>query len=214
LRRAKGRYIAYLNHDDLWLPNHLRVLVNCIEETKADFVSSILQILTPHGSWVEAPEYPDAPVPPHATSTLHRQDVVQEIGNWPSPKETVSYPRVAFFRQGQFRNKKFVLAAYLTALMFYGDFGGGYAEPGPQREYLDQIRNNPRFAEERLGKIFVGVFHELGKPATVSRLRRQVIAALMRALVKRHIDPARIRFWKRAGRRVNDWRKFHGLPTE
>src|SRR5688572_30048995 len=35
IRRAKGKYIAYLNHDDIWLPNHLEVLVDKLEKTNA-----------------------------------------------------------------------------------------------------------------------------------------------------------------------------------
>lgn len=31
LERAGGRYIAYLDDDDIWYPNHVEVLVNCLE---------------------------------------------------------------------------------------------------------------------------------------------------------------------------------------
>ena len=32
IRRARGQYIAYLSHDDLWLPWHLEGLLQCIDE--------------------------------------------------------------------------------------------------------------------------------------------------------------------------------------
>lgn len=38
---ARGGLIAYLNHDDLWFPDHLERLVTFLEESKADLVYSL-----------------------------------------------------------------------------------------------------------------------------------------------------------------------------
>jgi GT2 family glycosyltransferase len=53
IARAKGRYIAFLNHDDLWFPDHLRSAVDWLETTGADCViarSAYIRLrVTPEG---------------------------------------------------------------------------------------------------------------------------------------------------------------------
>jgi glycosyltransferase involved in cell wall biosynthesis len=212
LRRAKGEYVAYLNHDDLWLPNHLQVLVHRIEETGADFVFSILEKIWPSGhSYAEIPEYPHAPLPPHATATLHRRDVIKDIGYWKKPSETYTFPRVDYFRQAQFLGKRFELAPFLTALMFFDSRGGGYAAVGLQPDYLTMIREDQDFAHKRLAALLASACYELDHPIRLKRLRMQVLRSIQRACTRRGLDPERLRFWMKPGRRIGDWRKRIGL---
>src|SRR5450755_911398 len=50
LAMARGRYVAYLGHDDLWLPNHLECLVRTIQQTGADVAYSLAIMIGPPGS--------------------------------------------------------------------------------------------------------------------------------------------------------------------
>jgi hypothetical protein len=38
---ARGRWVAYLGHDDLWFPWHLDSLVETIETESADFAHAL-----------------------------------------------------------------------------------------------------------------------------------------------------------------------------
>ncbi|MEM8956171.1 MAG: glycosyltransferase family 2 protein, partial [Verrucomicrobiota bacterium] len=41
IERARGKYIAYLGHDDLWLPHHLETLLAAARENQADVAFSL-----------------------------------------------------------------------------------------------------------------------------------------------------------------------------
>jgi len=45
--RARGRYVALLNHDDLWFPDHLAAMTGWIEATSADVVIARGVIIEP-----------------------------------------------------------------------------------------------------------------------------------------------------------------------
>ena len=46
---ARGEYIAYLNHDDLYFPDHLGTSLELLEKSNADFVLSSALLCHPVG---------------------------------------------------------------------------------------------------------------------------------------------------------------------
>jgi glycosyltransferase involved in cell wall biosynthesis len=211
LRRSKGKYIAYLNHDDIWLPNHLSVLVDHIEKTGADFVYSILEwILDYADCYADIPHYPNAPRPPEATATLHRREIISKIGFWKTPFETRAIPRAEYFRRAQFKGKRFVLAPMLTALKFSKNTEG-YSSVGDQPQYMQMIIDNPNFAQEELAGLLARAYYQLEKPVTPKRFISQISEYLRRQLVKQSIDPARLIFWRKPGWHIRKWRKYQKL---
>lgn len=88
LELARGRYIAFLGHDDLWHHDHLAVLVRAIETHQADLVFALTEEIGP-------PEMPTRSLlglcasgsyewsiwaPP--SSWLHRRDLNERVGGW------------------------------------------------------------------------------------------------------------------------------------
>ena len=92
IQAARGRWIAYLGHDDIWAPDHLSSMASKIDSgASLDFVVGGCIFYGPKGSesfYVTGMfESADAPFhhffPP--SSIAHRRDVTERIGGWPDP---------------------------------------------------------------------------------------------------------------------------------
>jgi len=211
IRRAQGEYIAYLNHDDLWLQNHLEVLVEHIEKTDADFVFSILE-------WIRSFDKPKAdiailphmPRTPEATAVLHKKSIMEQIGPWKGINETYSFPRVNLFRNVIYKKLKVEAIPRLTCLKFLWD-ETSYDEVGEQQQYLDQIKNDPNFSEKELGKMLANAQYELQKVPTRKRFKMQLLDIIRIFFNKIQVDPASLLFWQNPGRKIKVWKKSHHL---
>ena len=90
IRRGNGDVIAYLGHDDLWLPRHLDRLVACIDDG-ARIVYGTWLVVSPaaapgrpaSGSWVYRP---GVWIPP--TALVHDRELAVSVGGWRAPTET------------------------------------------------------------------------------------------------------------------------------
>lgn len=97
IRNARGCWICYIGHDDIWAPDHLARLAALIESDRPDFSISGCIFYGPEGSGVYYItglfENTDAAFqhffPP--SSMGHRRDVVDRIGEWRDPR-SISIP--------------------------------------------------------------------------------------------------------------------------
>jgi glycosyltransferase involved in cell wall biosynthesis len=99
---ANSGVIAYLGHDDLWLPRHLELLLGAIDEGARVAHGTSLFVL-PDRRPVAAPTHPwrDEPGAWIAPTTLmHERSLVDEVGGWRYPRDTGALdPDTEFFQR-------------------------------------------------------------------------------------------------------------------
>jgi hypothetical protein len=90
LRRAGGRYVAYLGHDDLWFPWHLEALVDLTSRDGAGFVHGLGVLIEPERIRASGPprrgaSYRGHFVPP--TNWLVERALLERVGPWRAPED-------------------------------------------------------------------------------------------------------------------------------
>ncbi|MFC1813647.1 glycosyltransferase family 2 protein, partial [Thermodesulfobacteriota bacterium] len=139
LRRARGEFVAYLNHDDLWFPWHLSGLMSCIEQNNSDFVFSLGAIIGKDGV---AGSYcvPKGPTP---SNWLHRKALTEIIGLW-SPD--VKYATdVDFLERVLSTDLSTAFRQQISVLKFPAAWWQMYALTSdfPQSKYVETMHRNP-----------------------------------------------------------------------
>jgi GT2 family glycosyltransferase len=69
LQEARGEFIAYLGHDDLWLPRHLQCITDALDKTGAAIAHSLVMSILPDGTERPMLPMPGVEVHPHAPCT-------------------------------------------------------------------------------------------------------------------------------------------------
>ncbi|MBI4446859.1 MAG: glycosyltransferase family 2 protein [Acidobacteria bacterium] len=161
LRRAQGKYVAYVDHDDLWLPRHLSALVNFIEQRTADLVTSLLVFVGPEGprSCIGSPrngldyQQDDIPTDIACSSWLHRHDLIDACGPWLEPDRLGRSLEYDFVMRAHQAGKKISFSPTLTVLKFPSPEFRAYALKDrhlPQLKYLEGLKKNPEQVELRV----------------------------------------------------------------
>lgn len=156
---ARGRYVAYLGHDDLWHPRHLEDLVGAIEREDADLAYAVGLLYGPRGSGIRGvsglAEHDglDEPAFTPPSSILHRRDLVDTIGPWRGHR-TLTVPQdYDFQRRAWNHRRRFAATRRPTVFKFTAGWrADAYLERdvSDQSECLGRMRSDPDFVELEL----------------------------------------------------------------
>ena len=202
LRQARGELIAYLGHDDLWLPHHLQTQIGAID-AGADMVHAMVRIVNPlkeEGCFFR-PEYvPGDWLPP--TSVVHRRSLVERAGGWRDYRILTCDPEVDLWRRFHEAGAKIRFVPRLTAIKLPAANRRNVYRERPcheQAAWLERIRTGDVEAEElasvliatharalpkRYGALVLEVFSR-GAAGLIARLRRKEVLGPGEALDRR-----------------------------
>ena len=222
---ARGRYVAFLNHDDLWFPDHLERCVEALERTGADVVYGLAATVAAGGEDVRlaaaSPDGLHAPwtaVP--ATCWVLRRGAAARVGPWRRAAECMTYPSHDWVHRA-----RGVLdvreVPHLTAVLLpSGLRRGSYVDPDAAAEHealLAELERDPDALRLRLATAAARTHaaEALAPRSLRQNLLRVERDAVARVAVRAGVAPMTIGMWARYRRRgafLDQLRRHRGLP--
>lgn len=209
LRQARGELVAYLGHDDLWLPHHLACLVAAIDHG-ADLAYGITRFVTrgdDDGCFVLPDFCPGDWLPP--TSVIHCRALFAMAGGWPDCRSLDGEPEAELWRRYAAAGAQVRLVPRLTAIKLPASARANVYRERPcheQSAWLKRIRSSDVEAEELAADL---IARARSAPRRYSAFVREVVqrgAAGLLARVRRKLVPSA------PGDAVDRRRSYKGLP--
>ena len=221
-RHARGRYVAFLNHDDLWTPDHLETALAEIRRTGADMVFTQVLAIQPDGTPALLGVMPDGRYTPvdfvPASSWFFRRDLVDRIGPWKTARRCYAPPSQEWIHRAWRAGGDLRAVPRVTVIAVQsGARDRAYArrEERVHARCFDLLTKAPGFVD-RERKRAVERLETRGVGDTISlRLRRIVGKALFRLAIRFQVHPMSIENVLRYGRKggfIDQLRRNRGLP--
>ncbi len=220
-RRARGRFVALLNHDDLWFPDHLSAALSRIEETRADLVYSLTALLRPgqrpvllgatHTGFYE----PYAVVP--ASSWLLRRELIDEVGGWRRYRQIYNHPSGDWIDRAARAGKSMRGTPRLTVVSFASGYRPGcYAEreAHEQQMHFESMQGVAGYREHLLTDAVAAYAAREADLRVSAHLGRAVKNAVRRTCVWLGVHPASFYLFlrhRRKGGGIDHLRRIRGL---
>lgn len=205
LELARGEYIAYLGHDDLWHPTHLAALVQALDEQHADWAHPLAVMLGPEGSGVHeliglVPPNGDVSAATFITSgVMHRRALVEKIGLWREYRTLAITPDREFLERARKAGARLAHADNLSVFKFPSAWRKNSYRDKPfaeQAAYWERIQTQPDFLErERVAIVRATTFHTFAVWKAQSDIPQEIAPTAP------------------LGSQVEAWRRYRGLPA-
>ena len=154
LSEARGEYIAYLNHDDLWFEDHLSVTVPLCRDNDVDIASGLSLVVAPpphqYRGLSGVPKAKGAgqfDYAPFTSVVVHPLKSALECGSWQPWRQSVKVPTIDFFTRLAGLRGRLAISAHITAVKFHSaDRVGSYQRrtADEQASWANAMRTDPQ----------------------------------------------------------------------
>jgi glycosyltransferase involved in cell wall biosynthesis len=217
---TRAPYLAYLGHDDLWLPDHLETTLAALRVTGADFVFPLSETILPGGEARLLGASPSGRYAPHVyvppSVWVVRRELIAEFGPWRSARDCYETPSEDLLFRAWRAGKDMRLVPRLTAVVIPAAYRpGGYErrDAWEHEALAARIREEPDFRERELSAL--ALRYAAGQFAfgpTLTLAARNTIRQSLVALGLRPMAVRRFLQYGRKGAMLNDLRQRGGLP--
>jgi glycosyltransferase involved in cell wall biosynthesis len=220
---ARGAFLAFLNHDDLWLPQHLETTLAALEREQADLVFTLGLVanrggarMALTGATTRRGRYHTSLVAP-ASLWLMRRELVERVGPWYSAFALRVAPSQDWLHRAARSGARVHALAEVTALLITsGDVPGSYRERRDDVHARFEARlREPGFIRHELLQLLL-TWEDARLYDRGGRLLLEgLLAFARRALRRLGVFPGQpvllARHWRR-GHLIRRLRRVRGLP--
>lgn len=220
---ARGRFVAYLNHDDLWLPDHLETAVDGLTRTGADLVFTLMDVVNGDGTNHLRCLVPDGRYQPGfgvpASCWVLRRELIEQVGPWRFYRDCYNVPSQNWLYRAWKAGKDLRLIPALTVVAIQS---GGRPQVYARREahenqlYFNRIAGEPDFKARELTRIVANRQLSLRCHTPSTLLTRAAKNLFIRLCVAVKIDPIAVQhflLYFRKGGSIDRLRHNRGLKA-
>lgn len=230
IKLARGKYLAFLNHDDFYFADHLEMTLHCLEDAGADLAFAATAAAAPRSPEELARQdwhfrlygvSPTGRYEPYlfapASSWLLRRTLIESIGPWRPALECRIESSQEFLFRAYKAGKTMRFSRHLGVLAVQS---GARKDVYREREayeneyYAGQLKNNPRFREQILSNVSMELAGQASVPKLHFSFGRTLRKLIYRPALRFGLHPRATRaFLKRRGKGVGiiGLRRIRGL---